>query len=113
MIITNQKKQENPFRFHIMAKQKKTPLEWWLTNGEYFPNLQNISIKIFSMAMSSAASDRNLLTMRLIHSKLSNSLSTNTAEKLVFINSNLAKFYDCPVPTCNVLISSYGNSEAE
>ena len=57
MIITNQKKQEKPFRFHIMAKKKKT----------LFPNLQNISIKLFSMAMSSAASDRNLLTMGLLH----------------------------------------------
>ena len=113
MIITKQKKQENPFRFHIMDNQKNTLLEWWLTDREYFPNLQNISIKLFSMAMSSAASDRNLLTMGLIHSKLRNSLSTNTAEKLVFIKSNLAKFYDCPVPTCNVFISSYGNSEAE
>jgi hypothetical protein len=45
------------------------------------------------MATSSAASERNFSFMGFIHSKLRNSLSAMTVEKLVFIKSNLCAFY--------------------
>jgi hypothetical protein len=48
------------------------------------------------MATSSAASERNFSTIGFIHSKLRNSLSAKTIEKLVFIESNMGAFYRCP-----------------
>jgi hypothetical protein len=46
------------------------------------------------MATSSATAEHQLSTMGFIHSKLCNSLSPKTVEKLVFIKSNLAAFYN-------------------
>ncbi len=48
------------------------------------------------MATSSAASERNFSMMGFIHSKLRNSLSAKTVEKLVFIKSNMDAFYSYP-----------------
>jgi hypothetical protein len=48
------------------------------------------------MAMSSVASERNFSTMGFIHSKLRDSLSAKTVEKLVFVKSNMGAFYNCP-----------------
>jgi hAT family C-terminal dimerisation region len=46
------------------------------------------------MATSSAASERNFSALGFIQSKLRNSLSPKTVEKLVFIKSNLPAFYE-------------------
>jgi hypothetical protein len=48
------------------------------------------------MATSSAVSERNFSTMGFIHSKLRNSQSVKTVEKLLFIKSNMGAFYCCP-----------------
>ncbi len=45
------------------------------------------------MVTSSAASEQNFSMMGFIHSKLRNSLSAKTVEKLVFIKSNMGAFY--------------------
>ena len=52
-----------------------------------------IATKLFSMATFSATAEQNFSSMGFIHSKLQNSLSPKTVEKLVFIKSNLAAFY--------------------
>ncbi|CAM9860680.1 unnamed protein product [Lampetra planeri] len=82
------------------VKGKKTALQWWQTDGSEWPDLKKIAIMLFSMATSSAASERNFSPMGFIHSKLRNSLApTIVEEKLVFIKTNLpAAFYDYPVP---------------
>lgn len=69
-------------------KGRTTPLQYWSTNGRAWPDLQKICVKLFSMATSSAASERNFSTMGFIHSKLRNSLGTQSVEKLVYIKSN-------------------------
>ena len=51
-------------------------------------------IKLFSMATSSASCEQNFSTMGFVHSKLQNSLSPAPVEKLVFIKSKIAVFYD-------------------
>jgi hAT family C-terminal dimerisation region len=58
------------------------------------PVLQHVAIKLFTMATSGAASERNFSTMAFIHSKLRNSLSVVSVEKLVYIKSILPAFYD-------------------
>ncbi|KAH6601735.1 hypothetical protein BASA61_001819 [Batrachochytrium salamandrivorans] len=55
---------------------------------------RKIAIKPFSMATSSAASERNFSTMGFIHTKLRNCLNVETVEKLVFIKSNLPSFHE-------------------
>jgi hypothetical protein len=48
------------------------------------------------MVTFNAASEQNFSTMGFIHSKLRNSLSAKTVEKLVFIKSNMGAFYSYP-----------------
>ena len=71
-------------------------MEWWLTDGGDYPILQKVVIKPFSMATSTAASERNFSTMGFVHSKLRNSLAPDTVMKLAFIKSNLLAFFDSP-----------------
>jgi hypothetical protein len=61
-----------------------------------YPTLEKIAIKLFTMVMSSVASEHNFSTMGFIHSKLRNALATRIVEKLVFIKLNLSAFYDYP-----------------
>jgi hAT family C-terminal dimerisation region len=63
-------------------------------DGCKWPELQKITTKLFSMATSSATAEQNFSTMGFIHSKLCNSLSPMTVEKLVLIKRNLAAFYN-------------------
>ena len=82
------------FCYKVLLKASKAPLEYWVVDGCEWPELQKIATKLFSMAMSSAAAKQNFPTVVFIHSKLCNSLSPKTVEKLVFIKSNLAAFYN-------------------
>ena len=70
------------------------PLQYWLTDGVEWPNLQPVAVKLFSTATSSDASERNFSTMAFIYSRLRNSLSVASVEKLVFIKSNMSAFHD-------------------
>jgi len=94
-ITATQERRTQSFRYKMLAKGSKTVLQYWLTDGCQWPELQQIAFKLFSMATSSAASERNFSMTGFIHSKLRNSLSAKTVEKLVFIKSNLLAFYEC------------------
>ena len=76
-------KDDNTFRFQMLSKKRNFSLQYWLTNGADWPELQKITLKIFILATSSAASERSFSTFGFIHSKLRNSLSTKLVEKLV------------------------------
>jgi hypothetical protein len=86
----------NSFRYQMLSKGSKTVLQYWQTDGCQWVDLQNVAVRLFSMETSNAASERNFSTMGFIHSKLRNSLSAKTVEKLVFIKSNMGAFYSCP-----------------
>ena len=89
-------KRINSFRHKCLMKGLSTPLEYWHIEGVQWPELQRIAIKLFSMATSSAASERNFSTMGFIHSKLRNGLNPKTVEKLVYIKTNMTSFFDVP-----------------
>jgi hAT family C-terminal dimerisation region len=93
-ISATKEKQANSFRYQMLAKSRKTPFQYWCADGCQWPDLQKIAVELFSMATSSAASERNFSTMGFIHSKLRNSLSPKTVDRLVFIKSNLPAFYE-------------------
>jgi hypothetical protein len=99
-ISATKERQANSFRYQMLSKESKTVLQYWQTDGCQWAYLQSIAVRLFSMATSSAASsaasERNFSTMGFIHSKLRNSLSAKTVEKLVFIKSNMGAFYNCP-----------------
>ncbi len=46
-------------------------------------------MKVFSMAPTSAESERNFSTMGFVHSKLRNRLGSDTVETLVYIRTNV------------------------
>jgi hypothetical protein len=71
-------------------------LQYWQSDGVAWPDLQKIGVKLFTLATSSASSERNFFsTMSFVHNKLRNSLSTETVEKLVYIKTNYPTFADC------------------
>jgi hAT family C-terminal dimerisation region len=66
----------------------KTPMQYWQKDGAQWPMLQLIAVKLFSMATSSAASERNFSTLGFIHTKARNKLNSETIEKVTYIKSN-------------------------
>ena len=50
--------------------------------------LQFVSIKLFTIATSSAALEHNFLNMGVVHTKLRNRLNYETFEKLAYVRSN-------------------------
>ena len=93
-ITASQLKNKKSFHYKVLLKGSNIPLEYWLVDGYEWPELQKIATTLFSMATSSATAEQNFSTMGFIHSKLCKSLSPKTVEKLVFIKSNLAAFYN-------------------
>lgn len=74
-----------------------TSLQRWSTNGSDYPTSQRISVKLFTIAASSLASEQNSSTMRFIDFKLENSLSPKTIENFAFLKSNLHALYGSPI----------------
>ncbi len=79
----------------MLSKGLKIVLQYWQTDGCQWADLQSVVVRLFSMATFSATSEQNFSMMGFIHSKLRNSLSAKTIEKLVFIKSNMGVFYSC------------------
>jgi hypothetical protein len=88
VIAARREKSENTIRYKMLEMKRKTPLQFWQADGADWPELQKIAVKIFSMSTSSASSERNFSTYGFIHSKLRNSLSQDSVDKLVFIKTN-------------------------
>jgi hypothetical protein len=74
----------------MLMEGNKSILQYWLTDGSRWPTLQSICIKLFTIATSSAASERNFSAMGFIHSKLRNRLAASTLEKVIYVRSNLS-----------------------
>lgn len=81
-------KKKNSYNYQKLIAGKKTPLQYWQIDGTKWPTLQLICTKLFNMATSSAASERNFSTMGFVHCKLRNKLAPDTIEKLIYIKTN-------------------------
>ena len=115
-ISAMKEKTDNSFRFKILLKGRKTPLQYWQSDGAAWSDLQTICVKLFTMATSSASSERNFSTMGFVHSKLRNSLAPQTVQKLVYIKANYAAFADCIYVSdgnCTDSSEEEGNDEVE
>jgi hypothetical protein len=80
-------KKSNNFNYRRL-RDSLSPLEYWQTEGEYWPLLQPIALRLFSMVASSASSERNFSTFGFIHQKLRNSLEPHKVMQLVYIKTN-------------------------
>lgn len=80
----------------MLVQKKKTILDYWLTDGQCWPFLQKVAMKIFSLAVSSASSERNFSTFGFVHSKLRNQLEEDTVKKLVFVKTNVNQLNSLP-----------------
>ncbi|CAB4039334.1 hypothetical protein DYB30_009596, partial [Paramuricea clavata] len=83
-------RRENTFRFRLIG-QSKSVLQWWKADGTDWPLLQDLATHVFSMAASSAASERSFSTFGFIHTKLRNRLGPEKVKKLVYIKTNTAQ----------------------
>jgi hypothetical protein len=81
-------RKSNSFRSKMLRDKRETPLQYWQADDVALPLLRDIAIKLFAMASSSAASERNFSTFGFIHSKLRKSQVAEKVQKLVFIKTN-------------------------
>jgi hypothetical protein len=61
-----EEREKNGFRFKMIGESQSV-LQWWMADGTDWPLLQNLAIQVFTMAPSSAASERNFSTFGFIH----------------------------------------------
>jgi hypothetical protein len=87
-----QQRSSNSFKYQMLAVQRSTIFTFWDCHKQDWPMLARLALKVFSLASSSAASERNFSSMAFIHSKLRNCLSPETVEKLVYIKTNNLQF---------------------
>jgi hAT family C-terminal dimerisation region len=64
----------------------------------------HLELKVFSVASSSAASERNFSSVGFIHSKLRNCLGQYTVEKLVYVKTTNLQF------TVNANLDTYNSA---
>ena len=69
-------------------------MSYWFSDGNDWPLLQKVALRVFSMACSSAASERNFSTFGFIHSKMRNRLTEESVRKLVYIKTNSLQLSD-------------------
>jgi hypothetical protein len=88
LIHCKQEKKLNSFRFSQLEKGNKSPKAFWTLDGEEWPRLQQLAVRVFSLLASSAASERSFSATGFIHNKLRNRLTQTMVEKLVYVRSN-------------------------
>lgn len=64
-------------------------IDWWGTYGSETPELAVVAEKVLSQPISSSSAERNWSTYSYIHSVKRNRLNSKTADKLVYIHSNI------------------------
>jgi hypothetical protein len=65
------------------------PIEWWVSYGSKTPDLAEVAKNVLSQLISSSSAERIWSTFNHIHIVKRNMMNTSTADKLVFIHSNL------------------------
>jgi hypothetical protein len=85
-------KEAADFRFKMLEKRTKTILQYWQVDGTEYKYLQVLGCRVFSLAVSSTASERGFSRNKFNHSVLRNRLSAASVEKLNFISINGKQF---------------------
>ena len=80
-------REEKTYRFKMIGDTQSV-LQWWKSDGTDWPMLHELALRVFSMAASAAASERNFSTFGFVHSKLCNRLAPEKVKKLAYIKTN-------------------------
>lgn len=67
--LSQQEKGLNSMCYKVLEKKSRSALQFLMSDGSSWPDLQQIAVKVFSMATSSAASERNFSTFGFLHQK--------------------------------------------
>jgi len=59
VISARTEKANNSFRYEMLVKRVKTPIQYWLADGAQWPYLQSVALKLFSLATSTASCERS------------------------------------------------------
>ncbi|KAE8907400.1 hypothetical protein PF003_g8620 [Phytophthora fragariae] len=87
-------RERGDLRFDILGARgddgvvQKSILQYWQSDCTGWPVLRRIASKVFTMASSSAASERNFSTFGMVHTKNRNRLLPDKVMKLVYIKTN-------------------------
>ncbi|RLO11673.1 hypothetical protein DYB28_002551 [Aphanomyces astaci] len=76
------------WRLEELKSKKKTVAEFWMLDGQAWPLLRELALRVFNLVASSAASERNFSMHGFIQSKKRNRLSPSTVTKLMYIKTN-------------------------
>jgi hypothetical protein len=98
VISARSEKTNKTFRYDMLMRKIKTSYQYWLSDGSQWPLLQNIALRLFSLATSTASCERSFSSQGFIHSKLRNSLHPARVEKLMFIKTNFTQLQDTLAP---------------
>ena len=74
--------------FRSLTAKSLSVLMLWMSHGDPWPTLHILAKQVFSMAASSAASERNFSAFAFVHTKQRNCLSKASVKKLVYVKTN-------------------------
>ena len=77
-----------PFKFAKIEDRTYPARTFWKIEGNKWPNLQSIGLRVFSLVASTGASERNFSTLGFIHNDLRNKLTDEKVKKMTFIKQN-------------------------
>lgn len=76
------------FVLRMLTERKKSPLQYWLTDGAKWPTLQAVACRAFAMPACAVDSARELQPRGFSLRRLRDRFDSRTAEKLVFVRAN-------------------------
>lgn len=88
LITISAAKEGGDFRYNMLSWGSKTILQYWQVDCPQYTQLQVLGCRVFSLAVSSAASKCGFSTNKFNHSVLRNCLSAACVGKLNFITIN-------------------------
>uniref|UniRef100_K3WJB3 HAT C-terminal dimerisation domain-containing protein n=1 Tax=Globisporangium ultimum (strain ATCC 200006 / CBS 805.95 / DAOM BR144) TaxID=431595 RepID=K3WJB3_GLOUD len=89
VIDATREKNNHTFRYTLLVKQKKTALQYWLTDGQRWPLLQKIACKVFSLPASTNSLERKVpLEKATLPATIRGALPADAIAKLAYIRAN-------------------------
>lgn len=86
VIDATRERAHQTFRFSLLAKRKKSPLQYWLTDGQRWPRLQQVACRVFCLPSSTVSLERKIC--ELAPRAGPSSASSETADKIKFVRIN-------------------------
>ena len=85
---------EHELKNYMLDKIDYEPLQWWSENEKKYPRLAIIAKRVLSVPATSVPSERIFSSAGLIVTKLSNRLSPEIVDHIIFLNKNKLDLMD-------------------